>query len=96
MPSERRRAGFIGAALMDPALKDRFDCDISDVGVVNNDPIGTDCVETVMTRLSVPRFRGRSEDLSERFVDLGDDIRDARVMSLCSHRALVNTEGRIF
>jgi hypothetical protein len=95
LPAETRRAGFVGAALMELALQDRLDCDPTQVWVVNATPTGSEGLDRVLARLSAPDFIGHSEHLIERMTDMGDAFRDASLKRLCERGVLVAAEGRV-
>ena len=94
LPAESRRAGFVGATLMELALQDRLDYDNTQVWLVDETPTGSRSLDPVLTRLSNPLFSKQSEHLISRLVDLGDSVREACLNSLCERGILVETEGR--
>ena len=94
LPVESRRAGFVGATLMELALQDRLDYDNEQIWLVDETPTGSDSLDPVLTRLSNPLFSKRSEHLISRLVDLGDLVREASLKNLCERGILVETEGR--
>ena len=94
LPAESRRAGFVGATLMELALQDRLDYDNTQVWLVDETPTGSRSLDPVLTRLSNPLFSKQSEHLISRLVDLGDLVREACLNRLCEKGILVETEGR--
>lgn len=94
LPAESRRAGFVGATLMELALQDRLDYDNTQVWLVDETPTGSRSLDPVLTRLSNPLFSKQSEHLISRLVDLGDSVREACLNRLCEKGILVETEGR--
>jgi Golgi phosphoprotein 3 len=94
LPVESRRAGFVGAILMELALQDRLDYDNTQVWLVDETPTGSRALDPVLTRLSNPLFSKQSEHLIGRLVDLGDSVREACLNGLCEKGILVETEGR--
>ena len=95
IPVETRRAGFVGAALMELALQDRIDCDTTDVWLVDQAPTGNGALDPVLARLAMPGFSRRSDRLIEGMIDLGDAVRAASLRRLCDRGILVETQGRL-
>lgn len=94
IPTESRRAGFVGAALMELALQDRLDSDTSEIWVVDQLPTGNVGLDLVLARLGAPGFSRMSEHLIGHMIDLGDAVRVAALKRLCAKGVLVETEGR--
>ena len=95
LPLETRRAGFVGAALMELALQDRLDYDTTQIWAVDPAPTGSEGLDRVLARLSTPDLSNRSEQVIKRMIDLGEEVRDASLKRLCERGILVEAEGRV-
>ncbi len=94
MSPEAVAAGFIGAAIMELALRNRIDSDLDQIWVHDRAPVGEACVDVVLERLSSPDFDLDAERLIEQLLTEGERVRANALERVCERGILHETEGR--
>jgi len=95
IPLEYQRAGFVGAAIMELAMENRLDSDLSRVWVTDKTPTGNSSLDPVLAKLASPDFDSNAENLVNQLIELGDGVRSEALKRLCEKNVLVETEGRL-
>src|SRR5579871_3853004 len=93
---EAENAGFVGAAVMELALRDRIDSDLQRIWVVDPTPTGERCVDLVLTTMAASGFDATSDRLLDQLVGHGQPVRELALQRLCERALLRQEEGRIF
>lgn len=95
MPPEVQDAGFAGAAIMELALRDRIDSDLSSLRLIDKTPTGEKSVDIVLAKIAEPGFDLNADKLISQLVSLGEQVRELALDRLCERKILTKTEGRI-
>ena len=94
MTPEAAAAGFIGAAIMELALRNRIDSDLERVWVHDKTPVGEACVDVVLERLGSDDFELDAERLIEQLLTQGELVRAHALERVCERGILHETEGK--
>ncbi len=86
-------AGFVAAALMELAIRNRIDSDFDGVWVTDNTPTGEAGIDVVLGHLSVDRLNFEAAELMERLTSFGQTIRKAALARLQDRGILKIKEG---
>jgi golgi phosphoprotein 3 len=86
-------AGFVAAALMELAIRNRIDSDLEGVWVTDDSPIGEAGIDVVLTQLSADRLNFEATELMERLTSFGQTIRNAALTRLQDRGILKIKEG---
>jgi hypothetical protein len=95
LPVQTFNSGFVGAAIMELALKNRIDSDLEKIWITDNAPTDAPCVNAILRLLQAADFDFRAEKLIEQLAASGTSVRDLAVQKLCERRILMKREGRI-
>jgi hypothetical protein len=95
LPTGLANAGFVGAALMDLALRNRIDSDLDRVWVVDEAASGEACVDLILERLKTPNFDFRAAYIIGQLLDWGPGVRTLALSRLCGRNILVAQEDRL-
>lgn len=79
---EALSAGFVAAALMELAIRNRIDSDLESVWVTDNSPTGDASIDEVLAQLSAGKFSLEASELIERMTSFGQTIRHAALARL--------------
>jgi golgi phosphoprotein 3 len=92
---EAENAGFVGAAVMELALRDRIDSDLQRIWVVDRASTGERCVDLVLEKMSAAGFDATSDRLLDQLIGYGQPVRELALERLCERAILRQEEGRI-
>ncbi len=86
-------AGFVAAALMELAIRNRIDSDLESVWVTDNTPTGEAGIDVVLMQLSIDRLNFEAAELMEQLTSFGQTIRKAALARLQDRGILKIKEG---
>jgi hypothetical protein len=92
---EAEAAAFVGAAVMELALRDRIDSDLQRIWVVDAKPTGERGIDLILARMASPGFDAASDRLIDQLVGYGSQERELALERLCERSILKREEGRI-
>lgn len=87
---------FVGAALMDLALKNRIDTDLHNLKIIDQTPVGEKCVDLVLERITDPDFDPQMENLIRQLTVVSDRIHDLALKRLMKRGILTQAEGKVY
>jgi hypothetical protein len=96
IPAEALDAGFVGAAIMELALRNRIDADLERIWVFDRSRVNELCVDVVLAKTTAPGFQFAAERLIEQLIGLGKSVRSLALERLCERRILRVIDGRQF
>ncbi len=90
---EALSAGFVAAALMELAIRNRIDSDLESVWVTDNSLTGEPSIDGVLAQLSADRLSLEASELIERMTSFGQTIRRAALERLQDREILKIKKG---